>query len=1024
MLKRFAYLSKPGTVSVASEYPDLESISKVFVVHNSVKRDYEVYESAEKFLQHLETLPLPQRTYQEVSFNTIQKLKFDIDAPRDIVGDDTDWFLIKTNILNTLTDVFYTTYFIDLQPEDVVVCESYVKNSTNLAKFSMHIILNYSVVDSANALMFADRVIAQLMKDSARFIDRSVYKTVQNFRMVGCHKSDFRVKTIIQHCDVAHSPIDTIISRPGKMTLPDLVKKDGSSNINNITTATICSETEIARAFGFLSADEKTSHIIRSTTDNMIICDRLRASFCDLCKREHTTDNTLMLQILPDGGVLKRCRRVADTAVIGQLRCPVPIAVNDSNCWVDTQIASFIKSTTKSSTTLFDSLPESSKHIYDATHMKPFETADTLVVHAGMKLGKTKSLRDHLNTHYMDTGLRKNVIYFVSFRQTFSGNIKEKFGEFALYSDIKGELSQNRLIVQVESLWRCVLSSEPPDLLILDECESIFEQFDSGLLKNFQQCFAVFQYLLKYSKRVILMDANISDRSFRILEKMRNVGIDNNQSVENNAIIYHHNTNKNAVHDNYYLTGDKAKWLSLLIDRAKNHKIAIPVSSLSDGKTIYELLKTKYADKNIKIYSSETSFSEKRDHFAKVDEYWVEYDILIYTPTITAGVSFEMKHFDYVMGYFIDQSCQVESCIQMIGRIRDVKSHCIIVYISAQMANLPTSVNIIKDQIFRQRQTMSKQYDNMGLTPIIDESGALTYHTSDYFHIWLENQRMRNLSKNNFPKRFMRVVSQPGPTLHLLNDAAYNLLTQSEYSELQAIELITEYKGQKKEINLQQAERIATSRDLTEAEIEHVINNQLKQLDTAPDLLYGYEKHKLKKFYNLDNLDAAATNSIINSKFVLKYKNRAIKAIYRNRMQIAGDVHSQIAKLQETEFNAHKYIMSLDVDEQYRDLTYKYQFNKHRIANAFVQIMGFKDVFDITYKAKLIVHGGIMNHYDQIKTLLIDADCFEFKKPKRDCGQIIEYTNKILMQMYGCCIVTMKDDPNIYFIKQPKLFDW
>ncbi len=122
-----------------------------------------------------------------------------------------------------------------------------------------------------------------------------------------------------------------------------------------------------------------------------------------------------------------------------------------------------------------------------------------------MKMGKTKALSEYVGRCHAD-GIRNQRIIVLSFRQTFSSNLKEKFPNYTVYSEVTGPLRQEKLIVQVESLYRLEIldGCEPPDLLILDECESIFEQFDSGLLRgNFNACFAKFAWMLVYQTVLI-----------------------------------------------------------------------------------------------------------------------------------------------------------------------------------------------------------------------------------------------------------------------------------------------------------------------------------------------------------------------------------------------------------------------------------------------------------------------------------------------------------------------------------------
>ena len=41
----------------------------------------------------------------------------------------------------------------------------------------------------------------------------------------------------------------------------------------------------------------------------------------------------------------------------------------------------------------------------------------------------------------------------------------------------------------------------------------------------------------------------------------------------------------------------------------------------------------------------------KKEHFKDVEKYWEDCDLLIYTSTLTAGVSFEKVHFDINISY-------------------------------------------------------------------------------------------------------------------------------------------------------------------------------------------------------------------------------------------------------------------------------------------------------------------------------------------------------------------------------------
>lgn len=210
MLSAYPYLTpnKSGK-AVADDYPDLDSVRRVFVVYNSVKSEYEVWKSSEEFFTALEKIPFELRTYHEVIFNGPQRLKFDLDAPPEY--GESEFLAAMEAIIETVTTFVYTTFLADVTREDVTICRSAVKpgksglfpageirpnNPDN--KLSAHLIINRAVPNSETADLFTKRVIAALPAQIADIIDPSVNKRTQNFRIVGCHKGDGRVKRIVE----------------------------------------------------------------------------------------------------------------------------------------------------------------------------------------------------------------------------------------------------------------------------------------------------------------------------------------------------------------------------------------------------------------------------------------------------------------------------------------------------------------------------------------------------------------------------------------------------------------------------------------------------------------------------------------------------------------------------------------------------------------------------------------------------------------------------------------------------------
>jgi len=104
----------------------------------------------------------------------------------------------------------------------------------------------------------------------------------------------------------------------------------------------------------------------------------------------------------------------------------------------------------------------------------------------------------------------------------------------------------------------------------------------------------------------------------------------------------------------------------------QDRTVVVPITSANKASEIHKYITEKFPSKWVGYYSSS---SGSKSDFNNVNEVFVNYDVLIYTPTLTAGVSFDMCHFDVMFCWFDPYSCNAETCVQMMGRIRELKDH-------------------------------------------------------------------------------------------------------------------------------------------------------------------------------------------------------------------------------------------------------------------------------------------------------------------------------------------------------------
>lgn len=287
------------------------------------------------------------------------------------------------------------------------------------------------------------------------------------------------------------------------------------------------------------------------------------------------------------------------------------------------------------------------------------------------------------------------------------------FPDFTSYKDISTcEINQTKfscVIVQVESLHQISIPSnyEPIDLLVIDEVESTLAQFSSGLHKHFSSAFAAFRWMLQTARHVICMDANLDLHTHNTLQLMRG-----------KPMHLHWNQFSLARDDQFFFTTIFGDWIgSILKALSSGQKIVIPMNCLKDAKAIEELLRSRFSGKKIELYSNETLPSKKKEHFGDIHTYWSELDVLIYTPTVSADISFESVHFDAIFACFTDNSCDVETCRQMLARVRNLstREHFICFRLVNTCHSLPVTTDAISQQLHDKRTGLYQTVSDVAL---------------------------------------------------------------------------------------------------------------------------------------------------------------------------------------------------------------------------------------------------------------------------------------------------------------------
>jgi hypothetical protein len=1100
-------------------------------IKNKIEHSFITFADWNSAMKYVTAVPKNERHFHEIILdNQPQKLKFDIDINRpllpNILNEESN---VLEKIILYIRDTFYMLYGIDLS-EDNEIDSFVITSSTRPTKISYHItIKNYHVKNTSEAAYFTRTLFSLLPEDtrsgqplanftpsvgdtsrapldecskadfpssmgnikSAAVIDPGVNKTIQNFRLVNCTKINHgkdSFKKIISPGKKWYDAVVTFISEdsqelpPQAKNLSEDTKFAEAISIKNHLSESIL-KSDLEKIIEFLKKGGwiEGCRYDRMVNNNLILFKRFQPGKCRLCKREHQNENSPFVIICPDNSILFKCRRssnnkgkvIVNAAALKSTEDNIQnlqqiISKNAEND--DRIILENIGFYTNNQNNINGYTAE----IYSEPILRDFPDCRTLFIRAAMKMGKTKTLIKYLNNFYSNNSSDKIVI--LSFRQTFSNAIKTSLKNggqpFDLYSDFRGEIDLNlrpKVILQVESFFR-LLTHAAPDLLILDESESIIEQLESGLSRNSSYTWAVFEWLIKYSKKIICMDAHLSRRTSNVIMKIR---------PNKSNTFYQINTFQNAKNDKYFIYSDKFVWLKELFAALENgKKIVLPISSLIDAETIAAAASKKFPHKNITIFTSKTSMSAKRAAFDDVSSAWAGLDLLIYTPTVSAGVSFELSHFDLLFGYFINLSCPVETVIQMIGRVRNIKSkeHHIMINEERKIFK-PYTAEDIERQIHTARMSLWSPNSEHNITlpdqiPLeLDESGRPIIHKSSFYTMWIENEICRNKSKSKFSQIFIDLLKQYGASFTVVaeNNNLQPLQHLIEYEEM--AELFGE---QKKEIKNVHSAFIAAAPNIDEEsaqvisqKIQRAALNSYAKSDELTDIeRASFKKFTLKKIYELPEEET------ISADFIIKFDRRQVKEVFKN-IQLIGnkseDVEQKLEKLREfSKENFNNRIVNNNEEEinhdrllttstatgnnessgetrpfgssppvinnrsegEIQDLKDKHLYQKHKLAIDILKEFGFKSPYDeniigesnILEVLKTKGQKIINNCLDKSIYLPEGTSSFEYLQKKGDKTnnnihqKNLIFINDILNSIYGIKIRPRQRDKDLFEI--------
>jgi hypothetical protein len=320
-------------------------------------------------------------------------------------------------------------------------------------------------------------------------------------------------------------------------------------------------------------------------------------------------------------------------------------------------------------------------HSYEDRYLRSFPTDKRVIAcKSPMNTGKTKQEVDWLNKI-----LDKNPAYTVTVlspRRSFTKDVQKRLNEtgrnFVSYQD---SVNTEFLIIQVESLHRDDNNNIRRNIVIIDECSAVLNQFTTdfhrnNLTKNQQ----VFERYIKDCEYCLILDADLDEHCVRRIHGL----------IPNEKIHLIHNKIKIRADYNLFLYKksnkfQKSHWFFEL-DKAVNagKSIALATSSKIFGKKIQK----RYPELSEKCLQVNGESCDQ--NIGDLNESTKGVQLFIYTTTLSVGVDICNDNFDVMFAYITSNSACARDVNQMFHRVRFLKDKS--VHIMYEQANTGSAV--------------------------------------------------------------------------------------------------------------------------------------------------------------------------------------------------------------------------------------------------------------------------------------------------------------------------------------------
>ena len=406
-------------------------------------------------------------------------------------------------------------------------------------------------------------------------------------------------------------------------------------------------------------------------------------------------------------------------------------------------------------------------------------------------------------------------ILIISYRVSLINKYVEELKKFNIRHYKRGfeEKSDfHRVAICKESLHKLfvdVIGKYRYDIVIVDEIYSVLESWDNNMRRDISDLMNIFDVILRNAKYLYVMDAHLNNKL--VVNTLKNIRKEDKFIFHKNPRLYDYSKYNVNWYENRETDSYRGFQNMILQDLVEGKKVAVISATKAYVDEVYLAIK-KHSDiaadlQKFKYTSCPDDEKIKDEHFKDVEKYWSEKCVVLYSPTISAGISFNkvgIEGFDKVYVYLTPinkMTASINTFGQMIFRIRQLNDKEINIFFDTkQYRKYELEEHQIEKRLNQRCGVLIKDFGlplrNLGicvetLRPLYDRE-----HWS--FNVWFETtkNKIRYNKPINFKEYFQNLLCNkpsdkfPGRGMNFI-DCSKEIITLEEEEKIFLDKLMT-----------------------------------------------------------------------------------------------------------------------------------------------------------------------------------------------------------------------------------------